>query len=126
MTTHTGLDYIIENKEFTDKFATALDKSNVASKKQVFELLSAMCVYSNQGYARALEALEHYKTTKKLRYRFGVILDELNKEESISYRAALLGFINCLIIYSKDIEDRVRIRNEFIGLKLLEVLNRLR
>lgn len=56
-----------------------------------------------------------FQTTKKLRYRFGVILDELNKEESISYRAALLGFINCLIIYSKDIEDRVRIRNEFIG-----------
>lgn len=44
-------------------FFTALDKSNVTSKKQVFELLSAMCVYSKEGYARALEALEHYKVS---------------------------------------------------------------
>jgi hypothetical protein len=30
-------------------------------KKQVFELLSALCVYNAEGYNRALEALEFYK-----------------------------------------------------------------
>lgn len=30
-------------------------------KKQVFELLSALCVYNADGYNRALDALEHYK-----------------------------------------------------------------
>jgi hypothetical protein len=30
-------------------------------KRQVFELLSALCVYNAEGYGRALEALDHYK-----------------------------------------------------------------
>ena len=30
-------------------------------KRQVFELLSALCVYNAEGYSRALEALDHYK-----------------------------------------------------------------
>ena len=43
-------------------------------KKQVFELLSALCVYSADGYKRALEALDHYKTFTSGRYRFKVYM----------------------------------------------------
>ena len=32
-------------------------------KKQVFELLSALCVYNSEGYNRALQALDHYKVS---------------------------------------------------------------
>jgi len=39
----------------------ALDTPNPTVKKQVLELLSALCVYNAEGYARALDALEHYK-----------------------------------------------------------------
>lgn len=42
---------------------SALDTPNALVKKQVFELLSALCVYNGDGYARALDALEHYKVT---------------------------------------------------------------
>lgn len=42
-------------------FFAALDTTNTVVKKQVIELLSALCVYSNDGYERALSALEHYK-----------------------------------------------------------------
>jgi hypothetical protein len=42
----------------------ALDTPNVTVKKQVLELLSALCVYNADGYARALDALEHYKVLK--------------------------------------------------------------
>ena len=40
---------------------SALDTNSSQVKKQVFELLSALCVYNAEGYNRALEALEHYK-----------------------------------------------------------------
>lgn len=33
-------------------------------KKQVFELLSALCVYSEMGYKMAVDALSHYKVYK--------------------------------------------------------------
>ena len=55
------LDYIVENRELVEKLGTALDTDNAKVKKQVFELLSALCAYNSDGYARALETLEHYK-----------------------------------------------------------------
>ena len=54
---------------FNAFFLPALDTTNTQVKRQVFELLSALCVYSADGYNRALEALDHYKTFKSERYR---------------------------------------------------------
>jgi hypothetical protein len=45
---------------------SALDTTNIQVKKQVFELLSALCVYNAEGYNRAIEALEFYKVSFKL------------------------------------------------------------
>lgn len=59
--TRIGLDYIVENREYVGKLGTALDTNNSTVKKQIFELLSALCAYSADGHARALETLEHYK-----------------------------------------------------------------
>uniref|UniRef100_K1QQS7 Inverted formin-2 n=1 Tax=Magallana gigas TaxID=29159 RepID=K1QQS7_MAGGI len=62
MDSSLGLDYIVENKEeLIRKFASALDTDNVTVKKQILELLSALCVYSKDGYACTLDALEHYR-----------------------------------------------------------------
>ncbi|XP_045205613.2 formin-J-like isoform X2 [Mercenaria mercenaria] len=126
MDSSLSLDYIIENKEFTTKLASALSIENVPVKQQVFELLSALCVYSKDGYSTALDALEHHKTAKKQKYRFSFLVDELRRTDSLSYKNILLQFINCIIIYTDKINERIRIRNEFYGLKLQEVLNQLR
>nr|CAD7199276.1 unnamed protein product [Timema douglasi] len=207
----------------------ALDTNNVTVKKQVLELLSALCVYNAEGYSRALDALQHYKafnagllattemeletltlqafnvglldttemeletltlqafnagllattemeletltlqafnvgllattemeletltlqafnaglldTTemeletltlqafnelKGERYRLNVVVSELRDATSVEYQNALVAFINCLIISTPQLKDRIRIRNEFIGLKLLPVLGDLR
>ena len=51
---------------YLDLLFVALDTTNTVVKKQVIELLSALCVYSNDGYERALSALEHYKVSDVL------------------------------------------------------------
>lgn len=43
--------------------SAALDTSNVMVKKQVFELLAALCIYSPDGHALTLDALDHYKVS---------------------------------------------------------------
>lgn len=63
MDSRIGLDYIVENREYISKLGTALDTSNAVVKKQVFELLSALCAYNADGYARAIETLEFYKVS---------------------------------------------------------------
>lgn len=65
MDSRIGLDYIVENSDYVAKLAAALDTNNEIVKKQVFELLSALCAYSRSGYCRAIETLENYKVNKK-------------------------------------------------------------
>ncbi|XP_013793022.2 inverted formin-2-like, partial [Limulus polyphemus] len=113
---------------FRDFFVcvSALDTNNVTVKKQVFELLSALCVYSQEGYHRCLETLQHYKEQKNERYRFKLIVEELKNAKNVEYQTALLAFVNCVIISAPSTKKRIRIRNEFIGLKLLEAISQLR
>ncbi|XP_026739252.1 inverted formin-2 [Trichoplusia ni] len=126
MENRVGLDYIVEHAEYTGKLAAALTSPAAPVKKQVFELLSALCVYNADGYARAVDTLERYKTLKGERYRLSVVVEELKNASTTDYRTALVAFINCLIISAPRLPDRIRVRNEFIGLGLLPTLNNLR
>jgi len=83
---------------------SALDTNNSQVKRQVFELLSALCVYSADGYNRALEALEHHKNLTRQRYRFKLIVDELHTAASTEYKTAILAFVNCLIISTPQLK----------------------
>ncbi|XP_018014866.1 uncharacterized protein LOC108671794 isoform X3 [Hyalella azteca] len=107
-------------------FLPALHKSNTTIRKQVFELLSALCVYNADGYATALEALNNYKEMRQERYRFKVVVDELRSPASVEYKTVVVAFINCIIISTTELQARISIRNEFIGLKVLDALNQLR
>ncbi|XP_075984374.1 FH2 domain-containing protein formin 3 isoform X2 [Anticarsia gemmatalis] len=126
MESRVGLDYIVEHAEYTGKLAAALTSPAPPVKKQVFELLSALCVYNADGYARAVDTLERYKTLKNERYRLTVVVEELKNASTTDYKTALVAFINCLIISAPRLPDRIRVRNEFIGLGLLPTLNNLR
>lgn len=151
MDSRIGLDYIVENSDYVSKLAAALDTNNEIVKKQVFELLSALCAYSRSGYNRAIETLENYKVRlnfhplphflmqicsffycqclfiylqniKNERYRFRVVVNELDKCSNLEFKVALLSFINCVIISSKSLQDRIRIRNEFIGEQFVHII----
>ncbi|XP_076638635.1 FH2 domain-containing protein formin 3 isoform X2 [Colletes latitarsis] len=126
MDSHVGLDYIVDNPDYCVKLASALDTACPSVKKQVVELLSALCVYSQGGRQRAIDTLHAYQERKGERYRLRIVVDELEKTTGEDYRTALLAFINCLVISTPVLKDRIRIRNEFIGLKLLPILNELR
>ncbi|KAL0818669.1 hypothetical protein ABMA28_008021 [Loxostege sticticalis] len=126
MESRVGLDYIVEHAEYAGKLAAALTSPAAPVKKQVFELLSALCVYNADGYARAVDTLDRYKTIKGERYRLNVVVEELKNATTVDYKTALVAFINCIIISAPRLPDRIRVRNEFIGLGLLPTLNNLR
>lgn len=121
-----NLDYIVENPDHTKKLAVALDTTNVSVKKQIFELLGALCVYNQDGYKRALEVFEHYKKNKDERYRFKVVVEELRSGKDLEYLTTVATFVNCCIISAQSLKDRIRMRNEFLGLKILDAISRLR
>ena len=66
------------------------------------------------------------QVSKNQRYRFSLIINELRHAEIIPYKICLLSFINCILMSTEDFEARVRLRNEFIGLQLLDILTEFR
>ncbi|XP_078262602.1 inverted formin-2 isoform X2 [Rhinoraja longicauda] len=126
MNSSKGIDYIINNQGYIRKLSQALDTANITVKKQVFELLAALCIYSLEGHDLALDALENYKTVKRQQYRFSVIMNELQATDNVPYMTMLLSVINAIILGSEELIPRTHLRNEFIGLHLLDILPSLR
>uniref|UniRef100_A0A8B9RUP1 Inverted formin, FH2 and WH2 domain containing n=1 Tax=Accipiter nisus TaxID=211598 RepID=A0A8B9RUP1_9AVES len=126
MNSHKGIEYIVSNEGYVRKLFQALDTTNVMVKKQVFELLAALCIYSSDGHALALDALDHYKSAKNQQYRFSVIMNELSNTDNVPYMVTLLSAINAIILGKEELRTRTQIRNEFIGLQLLDILDKLR
>eukprot|EP00731_Ephydatia_muelleri_P007966 Em0004g304a len=124
MNNEIGLTFIIESQaqNFVQKLAQVLDTNNGLLKTQIFELFSALCVYSPEGWSLVLEALENYKRTKGLRYRFSLPMHELRSSETDEYSACVLAFINCVLQGCEDLKQRCRLRNEIIALGLSDLL----
>ncbi|XP_004645437.1 inverted formin-2 isoform X2 [Octodon degus] len=121
-----GIGYILSNQGYVRQLSLALDTSNVMVKKQVFELLAALCIYSPEGHTLTLDALDHYKTVCSQQYRFSVIMNELSDSDNVPYVVTLLSVINAIILGPEDLRIRTQLRCEFIGLQLLDILTRFR
>ncbi|XP_037541602.1 inverted formin-2 [Nematolebias whitei] len=126
MNSSAGLHFILDNEGYVKTLAQALDTSNVMVKMQVFELLAALTLFDPQGCRLTLAALENYKSLKKQQYRFSVIMNELHGTDNVPFMVALMGMINVLVLGQEELRRRVRLRHEFIGLQLLDLLPKLR
>ena len=51
--------------ELVNIMTAVLDTNNGLVKTQIFELLSALCVYAEEGYKLAVDSLEDYKVLRK-------------------------------------------------------------
>ncbi|KAI5767754.1 INF2 [Gulo gulo luscus] len=126
MNSQQGIEYILSNQAYVRQLSLALDTSNVMVKKQVFELLAALCIYSPEGHGLTLDALDHYKTVRSQQYRFSVIMNELSDSDNVPYVVTLLSVVNAIILGPEDLRTRTQLRGEFTGLQLLDILTRLR
>uniref|UniRef100_A0A3B4G9K3 GBD/FH3 domain-containing protein n=1 Tax=Pundamilia nyererei TaxID=303518 RepID=A0A3B4G9K3_9CICH len=123
MNSSAGLHFILDNEGYVRMLAQALDTSNVMVKMQLFQLVAALAVFDPRGHHLAFDALNNYK---KQQYRFSVIMNELHATNNIPYMVTLLSVVNVLVLQEEELRRRHRVRQEFIGLQLLDLLPRLR
>ncbi|XP_038646164.1 inverted formin-2-like [Scyliorhinus canicula] len=121
MNSQNGIEHIANDEKQIGKLLQALNSSVTLVKKQVFDLLAALCMYSAEGHIRVLQALRHYRNVEKYQYGFNFIMHEL-QSDNVPYLATLLSAINAVILGTENLHSRARLRNEFIGLHLLDVL----
>ncbi|KAJ3607830.1 hypothetical protein NHX12_024881 [Muraenolepis orangiensis] len=117
MNSSAGIHFIVENEGYIRKLSQALDTSNIRVKKQVFELLAALSMFSSDGHRLALDALDHYKGVKTQQYRLSVIMNELQATDNVAYMVTLLSVINATIFGAEDLRQRDKMRKEFIATK---------
>ncbi|XP_059165021.1 inverted formin-2-like [Physella acuta] len=123
LNSRVGMDTLVNSRDGIYKLLRGFDLANTLPRKHVMELLCAVCVYNKMAHRRLLEALDKYKKMKHLYHRFSFIVNELKMAETIPHKTCVLTLINSVICSATDRLTRCRIRNEFIGLTLLDVLS---
>lgn len=123
LNSRVGMDLLVNSQDCIFKLLKGMDLANTLPRKHVLELLSAVCVYNKLAHRRMLDALDKFKQTKHLFHRFSFVVNELKLAETIPHKTSVLTFINAIICSTSDRTQRCRIRNEFIGLTLLDVLS---
>uniref|UniRef100_A0A4W5QVQ9 Inverted formin 2 n=1 Tax=Hucho hucho TaxID=62062 RepID=A0A4W5QVQ9_9TELE len=126
MNSSAGLHFILDNEGYVRTLSQALDTSNTMVKMQVFELLAALTMFNPQGHHLVMNALEHYKSVKMHQYRFSVIMNELHATDNVPYMVILMSVVNVIIFRVQDLRKRDKLRKEFIGLQLLDLLPKLK
>ncbi|XP_029589356.1 inverted formin-2 isoform X3 [Salmo trutta] len=126
MNSSAGLHFILDNEGYVRTLSQALDTSNTMVKMQVFELLAALTMFNPQGHHLVMDALDHYKSVKIHQYRFSVIMNELHATDNVPYMVILMSVVNVIIYRVQDLRKRDKLRKEFIGLQLLDLLPKLR
>lgn len=56
-----------------------------------------------------------WQSVKMQQYRFSVIMNELRATDNVPYMVTLLSVINALIFSADDLQQRDKMRKEFIG-----------
>ncbi|XP_076467924.1 inverted formin-2-like [Babylonia areolata] len=123
LNTHLGIDYLLQTPSAANKLVMGLEITNTLPKKQILEMLAAFCAHSQQGYNCILEGLNHHKRKTDQYHKYSVVVNELKAAETVPHKTAVMTFINTIINCNHDLTQRCRIRNQMIGLTLLDVIN---
>ncbi|XP_052828524.1 inverted formin-2 [Octopus bimaculoides] len=123
LSTDVGMMHILELPNGLKKLTSALNTNHSMTKKELFEILSVLCMFSPQSYYAVLEALNYYKKETDQAHRFSILVTEITQTETVAYKCTILTAINCIINGNLSLQGRNKIRNEFISLGLLDTLS---
>lgn len=115
-----GIAYLAQLENGVNQLVSALNTVHSMTKKEVFEILAVLCVFNSQGYYSVLQSLQHYKKEATQTHRFSILITELNQADTVGYKCSIVTAINCIISANDNLHGRHKIRNEFIGLGLLD------
>ncbi|CAE1234297.1 unnamed protein product [Acanthosepion pharaonis] len=115
-----GIAYLAQLENGVNQLVSALNTVHSMTKKEVFEILAVLCVFNSQGYYSVLQALQHYKKEAAQTHRFSILITELKQADTVGYKCSIVSAINCIISANDNLHGRHKIRNEFIGLGLLD------
>ena len=86
-------------------------------------MLQLICGHSEEGVLLCVEGFEEMKLKHMSKYRFSKIVEELSLDDAPpEYHIAAIVFVNALLRGTLDVNERLRLRNEILGVGLTERL----
>ncbi|CAF3576102.1 unnamed protein product [Rotaria socialis] len=125
--------HMASNLQYIDSVAKVLRIPSVEIRMRVFELLTALCVYSNDGYQLVLHALQDFqlqqeskKTRDKLPNVFAVILEQIKSAAMSKHKWSAIALLNSILSSTEAIERRLSYRNILISDGIISTLEKAR
>jgi diaphanous 2 len=122
MNNRVGLRDIFENKEALTLMARSLSPNQSNVMLEAVKLMAAICLVPPDGHEKTLEAIT-IAAEMKGGERFGPIVQGLLLRNNEQLRTNSLILINAIITSPDDLDFRMHLRNEFMRVGLLDVLD---
>ena len=116
-----GMDSVLADSDHIEHLAGCITLHNFDQTKQILEMLSVICWYSERGHEIVLQAMDTYRRSHRERYRYQTVVKAIEGGPDLEIKAVCLTFINTLISASTQLDHRVSIRNDFIALDVLVI-----
>merc|ERR1719290_521632 len=124
MNNKVGLKDMFEHKEALTLMARSLNPNLPHVMQEAVKLMAAVCLVPPDGHEKTLEAITIAGEVKG-RDRFQPIVQGLLIRNNEPLRVACLTLINAVISTPEDLDFRMHLRNEFMRVGLIDVLELL-
>ncbi|CAF0934322.1 unnamed protein product [Rotaria sordida] len=115
-------EHIASNPQYIDSIAKILSVPSAEIRMRVFELLTALCVYSQDGYELVLNALQDFQSNNKLSNVFAVILEQLKFAVMAKHKWSAIALLNSILSSTEEIEKRLSYRNILYSNGIISIL----
>lgn len=109
------------NNSSLERLVAFLAGTNLKLSCQILDMLAALCWINEQGRARTLKAFDTFKAEQAERLRFQRLVHSLASPDDL-YKAKVLFLINTLINSCPTPAERSAMRQEFLNLGVLQLI----
>lgn len=110
-----------QNNSSLERLVAFLAGTNLKLSCQILDMLAALCWISEEGRVRTLKAFDTFKQEQAERLRFQRLVHSLSSPDDV-YKAKVLFLINTLINSRPTPAERAAIRQEFLNLGVLQLI----
>ncbi|GBG26605.1 Formin-H [Hondaea fermentalgiana] len=128
MNNRVGMEAVLSIPDSITTFALGMDLSDpehLQTAQEVVMLLAVTCFYSIEGREKVVRAMDDLRLRWREKHRFQTLVETFADCGDNEFRAAVSMLITTVVNSASRVEDRVRVRNDFLALDIMGVFERV-
>jgi hypothetical protein len=118
------MDYVVQYAELVSTLLSCTEHNDTQARVQTTKILTRIGLNSETSHSTLLDAMDVQRKKSKEKNRFARLVQSLQaKEARVDWQIGCLSLINAIVNIPTSLKARLQLRQEFIALHLLEVLD---